>query len=310
MSDIVDPSCGSATRQTVLIVDDLPVNLAFVAGVLEAECEVIAASDGTSALRLAVEALPDLILLDVRMPGIGGFEVCRRLKASALTAPIPVIFLTSLSDPDDEAEGLEIGAIDYIVKPFNAPVLRARVRNHLRLARQHELLERMAQCDGLTGIANRRAFDAFLERQWRHQERLRRPLAVLMMDVDHFKAYNDALGHLDGDRCLRQIARAVADARLRGPGLVARFGGEEFACVLPDIDAGAALHVGERMREAVEALRIPHPASSAAPRVTLSIGGATAIPGPGLDAGALLEMADEALYAAKRAGRDRVVIRT
>lgn len=297
----------SDSRQTVLIVDDLPVNQLFAAAVLDCECSVICAGNETEALQQASEKLPDLILLDAQMPGIGGFEVCRQLKSNPLTASIPVIFLTALNSHTEEARGLEMGAIDYITKPFSAPVLRARVRNHLKLVRQHERLERIAQCDGLTGIANRRTFDAFLEHHWQHQLTLQRPLALLMIDVDHFKAYNDSLGHLNGDHCLRQIAQALDALRTRSNHMVARFGGEEFACVLPDIEIAGALQVAERMREAVHNLHLRHPKSATCEWVTLSIGAAAMIPQPELSVQLLLRHADTALYAAKHNGRDRVM---
>jgi diguanylate cyclase (GGDEF)-like protein len=298
----------NSPRQTVLIVDDLLINQLFAAAVLEAECAVICASDETEALRQAAENLPDLILLDAQMAGVGGFEVCRQLKNNPLTASIPVIFLTALSSHGDEALGLEIGAIDYITKPFSAPVLRARVRNHLELVRQRELLERIAQCDGLTGIANRRAFDSFLEHHWQLQLTQQRPLALLMIDVDHFKLYNDSLGHLHGDHCLRRIAQALDGLRTRNNHMVARFGGEEFACVLPDIETAGALHVAERMRDVVKALHIRHPASSTCEWVTLSIGVAVMVPHAERSVNALIKRADTALYSAKHKGRNRVEI--
>lgn len=294
-------------RQTVLAMDDIALNLAILQGWLEPDCEVMVASTEISALRLAAEHLPDLILLDAQMPGMGGFEVCRRLKADPLTAAIPVIFLTALSDPEAEAKGLEIGAIDYIVKPFNGAVLRARVRNHLKLVRQSIILERLAQLDGLTGIANRRAFDTFLQQQWRQQETRQQPLTVFLMDVDYFKPYNDTLGHLAGDQCLQRVAQAIADVRLRSSGLVARYGGEEFAYVLPDVGYGDMLQIGERIRSAVKDLAITHPSSPVCKSVTLSIGCATLIPTADLDSRVLVDEADQCLYQAKQAGRDCVV---
>lgn len=297
---------GPVPRQTVLVVDDLPVNIAFVAGMLEAECSVIAASSGVDALRLAARDQPDLILLDLQLTDMHGFEVCRGLKDDPLTAAIPVIFLTALSDDVHEAEGLRLGAIDFIAKPFSGPVLRARVRNHLELVRQRAALQRLSTLDGLTGIANRRAFDTALDEQWRRMTRLSRPLALLLVDVDHFKAYNDSQGHLEGDACLRSVAGAIAGSFRQSGGQAARYGGEEFACLLAHADVNVALTVAQRIGATVRALALPHPASPTAPVVTVSIGCAACVPLAGQDASSLVQLADQALYAAKAAGRNQV----
>lgn len=304
--DAADVQVVPPPRQTVLVVDDLAVNTAFVTGMLEGECRVMTASTGVEALRQAARDLPDLILLDLQLADMHGFDVCRSLKEDPLTAAIPVIFLTALSDDAHEAEGLRLGAIDFIAKPFSGPVFRARVRNHLELVRQRAALQRLSSLDGLTGIANRRAFDAALEEQWRHMGRLQRPLAVLLIDVDHFKAYNDSQGHLDGDACLRRVATAIAGAFRQAGAIAARYGGEEFACLLANADRRVAMTVAQRISAAIQALAVPHPASPTAPCVTVSIGCATCVPQAGQDASMLVQDADRALYAAKAAGRNQV----
>ncbi|UHL65449.1 diguanylate cyclase [Paralcaligenes sp. KSB-10] len=294
-------------RQKVLIVDDLPINVTFASVALEPLCSALTAYSGAEALQLAMEHQPDLILLDIRMPGMDGLEVCRRLKANRSTASIPVVFLTSLTDEENEEQGLSLGAIDYIAKPFSIPVLRARIRNHLELSRQRVLLERLSHRDGLTGIANRREFDKTLEREWQRMAELAQPLALLMIDVDTFKRYNDTCGHQAGDECLKRIARAIDDAMLRKTDLAARYGGEEFACVLPNTDEEGAAHVAESIRAAIASLAIPYPASPDASCVTVSIGVASTIPANSRSSAELVSVADKHLYSAKQAGRNRIL---
>ena len=297
-----------SARQTVLIVDDLPVNIAFASTILEEECNTLTTSNGEDAIRLAIEHQPDLILLDILMPGMNGFEVCRRLKADPRTRAIPVIFLTSLSKEEDEERGLWLGAIDYITKPFSSPVVRARVRNHLELRRQRDLLERLSNVDGLTGIANRRLFDKCLQREWLRCQRQNDPLALLMIDVDLFKAYNDGYGHLAGDECLKRVASALAHGLARATDVIARYGGEEFACILPVTYTEGAALVGEQLRAAVASLAIPHAFSTVTDHVTVSIGGCAVFPSPAITSTEFLATADQQLYEAKHGGRDRVCV--
>ncbi|BBK31789.1 response regulator receiver modulated diguanylate cyclase [Stella humosa] len=293
-------------KPTVLIVDDVSVNLALMSAILEGDCRTICTGDSARVLSLALEHQPDLILLDIMMPGLDGFEVCGMLKANPNTRDIPVIFLTSLAEEVDEERGLGLGAIDYITKPFSVPVVRARVRNHLELQRQRDLLERLSSIDGLTGISNRRAFDRALEREWLRAQRHESPLSLLMIDVDLFKQFNDGYGHIAGDECLKAIARTVADQAGRAADLVARYGGEEFACILPDTCRGGAVRVAEKIRQSVLDLAIPHAFSSVSPLVTVSIGGATARPTNDLDLEELVRRADARLYESKNAGRNRI----
>lgn len=293
-------------RQKVLVVDDLPINVTFVSVALEPLCDVIAAYSGTEGLQRALEHQPDLIMLDIRMPGMDGFEVCQRLKAHPATASIPVVFLTALIDEQDEEHGLNIGAIDYILKPFSIPILRARIRNHLELSRQRVLLERLSHLDGLTGIANRREFDKSLQREWSRMQELGQPLGLLMIDVDVFKLYNDSCGHQAGDECLKAVAKAISATMLRQSDLAARYGGEEFACILPNTDLEGAVHLAESVRRAVMSLAIAHPASPVAACVTVSVGVAAMVPVAGIEPSTLLRIADKCLYVAKQAGRNQV----
>ncbi|MHB1206513.1 MAG: response regulator, partial [Rhodospirillaceae bacterium] len=189
----------SPGKPIVLAVEDDTAVQALLRAVLGMDYDLKVAGDGATALTLAAEIEPDLILLDVGLPDMDGLQVCRSLKAHPRLASVPVIFLTSLSDAKHEVEGLEAGGIDYLAKPINPAILKVRVNNHLDLKRSRDTLERMARLDGLTGLANRRTFDDMLAREWRRLARVNNPLAVIMMDVDHFKLFNDTYGHGGGD---------------------------------------------------------------------------------------------------------------
>jgi diguanylate cyclase (GGDEF)-like protein len=294
-------------KPLVLVVEDDATIQAMLRAVLVEECEVQCVGRGAEALNFAGISDPDLILLDVGLPDMDGLEVCRQLKAMPRLAPVPVIFLTSQSSPDAEVEGLTAGGIDYITKPVNPPILKARVHNHIELKRSRDALERMARLDGLTGLANRRTFDDMMAREWRRLARVGHPLSVIMMDVDNFKQFNDTYGHAEGDVCLQQVARAAAGALQRPADVVARYGGEEFIALLPDTTLVGAIAVAEAIRAAVSGLKIPHAGSTCADHVTLSLGVASAVPQPDGVPKPLIEAADEQLYAAKSAGRNRVM---
>jgi diguanylate cyclase (GGDEF)-like protein len=293
-------------KQTVLIVDDEPMNIEILNEALGAEHEILFATNGQEALGIASNELPDLILLDVILPDLDGYQVCTRLKNDPKTRDIPIIFVASMDPEEDEAKGLDVGAIDYLAKPIRSPIVRARVRNHLELKRYRDYLEKVSATDGLTRIANRRWFDEQLEREWRRARRKHTPLSLILMDIDFFKAYNDHYGHLAGDDCLRQLARALEGCARRPADLVARYGGEEFVCLLPDTDANGALCVATLLREKVDGLNIPHAYSPVADHVTLSIGVSTLVPVVGQPPFDLIRRADELLYAAKQNGRNQV----
>lgn len=292
---------------TVLIVDDERLNRMALAQLLAGECRVLLAKDGLSALqRVAEEPDISLILLDVSMPGMDGYEVLRRLRANARTADIGVIFVTGQTDERDEERGLLLGAADYLSKPIRPAIVRARVRNLLKLAMQRRELERLSQQDGLTGIANRRHFDDELMRACRRAARTREPLALAMIDVDHFKQFNDHYGHSAGDDALRKIALALAGVARRPYDLAARYGGEEFVLLLPGITDLAA--VLEQARNEVIRLEIAHEMSVTAAVLTVSCGGVIVADGYLPDTPEnLLHRADEVLYRSKREGRNRVL---
>jgi diguanylate cyclase (GGDEF)-like protein len=295
--------------QKVLVVDDAAINRQVLADLLKTDHTVILAKSGEQALTLATRHLPDLILLDVVMPGINGYEVLRHLKSDPRTAAIAVIFITGLDTPEDEEHGLTLGASDYITKPFHLAVARARVRCHLQLARQRRMLETLANIDGLTEIANRRHFDDRYATEWARAVRHGQPLSVAILDIDFFKDYNDQAGHAMGDRVLQAVASVLTNGMIRSTDLAARYGGEEFALLMPGTDANGAVQLADRLREATGRLAMPHPDANDTDRITVSLGGATLQPGTYESAAELLKAADDHLYRAKKEGRNRVVWR-
>lgn len=294
-------------KPLILIVDDHPTNLQALAAVLKTEYRVKTATDGRTALDLAKHSeKPDLIVLDVMMPDMDGYEVCLDLKNTEETKDIPVIFLTAKGEIDYEERGLNLGAMDYITKPFSPLIVRARVRNHIALKQKTDLLESLASLDGLTGIPNRRRFDETLETEWKRALRGGTTLAIIMADIDFFKAYNDHYGHGAGDQCLKTVAQALSGALGRPSDVLARYGGEEFAAVIPDTGGPGARQLAEHCCASVTALGLPHGFSGAAAHVTISAGYAALQPAPGQAPKELLEMADKMLYQAKEQGRNRV----
>ncbi len=290
----------------VLIVDDQPANVRILAAALRAECDVASAPDGAAALAAAAAGDVDLILLDVVLPDIDGFDVCRRLKADARTSRIPVIFVTSLEEMQDETTGFSVGGVDYITKPIRAPIVRARVRTHLDLKHARDLLESLAMIDAVTGVANRRRFDEALELEWKRAVRSHAPLSIGLADIDVFKRLNDTYGHACGDECLRAVAQALRATVRRPSDLVARYGGEEFGIVIPETDGPAMRVLLLSALNAVRDLRLPHSASDAAAFVTISIGSVTLVPSlAGDDVPSVLGTVDRLLYDAKHAGRNQ-----
>ncbi|VBB08122.1 nucleotide cyclase [Lucifera butyrica] len=297
-----------SARQTILIVDDSRLNVQILRDMLADQYEIFCATSGEQALSIATSENVDLILLDVIMPEMDGYEVCTSLKKNPQTRNIPVIFISALSDTEDITKGLDIGAIDYIIRPFNQSIVKARVRNHLELKKYRDLLEKLSLLDGLTGIANRRYFDEAFDKEWRRALRNRDSLSVLMLDIDYFKKYNDYYGHLRGDDCLRQVGQALKNSTIRGGDFVARYGGEEFVAILSSTPAENAFIVAEKMRKDIESLQISHPMSTVSEYVTVSIGAAAIIPEQGMTPAGLLEKADKALYRAKSEGRNRTAL--
>jgi diguanylate cyclase (GGDEF)-like protein len=290
----------------ILVVDDQSINIRLLHELFREECDVFMASNGEQALEKVRSLQPDLILLDVVMPGMSGHEVCQKIKADPALAAIPIIFVTAHYDEADEVRGFELGAADFIHKPINPIITRARVRNQLLLKRQSDTLRSYAMIDGLTGIANRRKFDSLLTRSWLLCAREQAALSLFMIDVDYFKKYNDHYGHQEGDNCLRQIAQTLQATLTRPFDLAARFGGEEFVCMLPKTETVGALFVAQKIEQAIRALNIAHAQSDVASHVTVSIGMVTITPHHDGDAQQLIAAADEQLYNAKKNGRNQI----
>jgi diguanylate cyclase (GGDEF)-like protein len=305
----------------ILLVDDDPATIKLLRRILADSGELRFATSGADALRLAREAAPDLMLLDAEMPGLNGFQVFDALKAEPALADVAVIFVTSQSEALFAVSAFEKGAVDYIIKPVNAALVLARVRTQLRVKRLTDELRRTATTDSLTGIASRRQFDESFKLEWLRTQRTGDPLALLLVDVDHFKLYNDRYGHPPGDVCLRAVAQALVSASLRSADVVARYGGEEFVVLLSKTPRGGAEYIARRILDAVDALGIPHEASPTARNVTVSVGigcldtASSCWGDPATEprrngplhashtAGDLVLAADKALYSAKAAGR-------
>jgi diguanylate cyclase (GGDEF)-like protein len=300
---LLDSSHG---KPKLLLVDDQPINIQVMHQIFGGDYQVFMATNGPQAVALCQSNPPDLVLLDIVMPGMDGFEVCSLLKASDLTCNIPVIFVTAHTDAAQETHGLSLGAVDFIAKPVNPAVVRARVKTQLTLKFQSDLLRKLVFLDGLSGVFNRRYFDQQLGVEWARSTRSSSPLSAIMIDVDHFKLFNDCYGHQAGDDCLRQIAVTLKTSLKRPADLVARYGGEEFACILPDTPFSDAMGLANELERKVRALSIPHAQSSVAHVVTVSVGVATRTLDSVDDQAALIGLADAQLYEAKQSGRGRV----
>ncbi len=288
-------------RQKVLVIDDAPMmhNL-IVARLNNEDLEFISAYSGDVGLAKAIECAPDLILLDVEMPHPDGFEVCRQLSANMDTKNIPVIFLTGVSNTEQKIKGLNMGAVDYVTKPFEPAELLARVRASLRTKYLVDLLSRKAMLDGLTGLWNRAYFEQRLAAEQAHISRTPRPLACVMMDADKFKSINDTYGHPFGDTVLRRIA-ALAQSQCRQEDVLCRYGGEEFVILTPNVDGAGAARLAERIRTLIEAEKFQFNGTPVP--VTCSFGVAEIQTFNELP---LLDRADQALYDAKHGGRNQV----
>ncbi|KKB63407.1 hypothetical protein WM40_11740 [Robbsia andropogonis] len=292
----------------ILIVDDQPAIIYSLQTIFDSHYEIFFATSGRDALKMCKEALPDLVILDIKMPDLNGLDVCRSIKEDNNASTIPVIFLTSSREEVDEIAGFEVGAADFIYKPINPVIFKARLLNHLALKFQTDILRDLAETDGLTGIANRRRFEEQFHKEWRHFMRTSEPLSLLMIDVDYFKRYNDTYGHLAGDDCLKRIAATLSSAIKRPHDFIARYGGEEFVVILPRTGGAEAGLVAEKMLEAVRNLKIEHRRSDVSRNATISIGVAEAAIFDTADSKRLKSAADFALYRAKNLGRNQARI--
>jgi len=309
-------------QHKILIIDDTPANIQILNEVLQGAYVIFFATSGADGIRLAQREEPDLILLDIMMPEMDGYEVCARIKSDPRTRQIPVIFITAMGSAEDEAKGLEAGAIDYITKPVSPPIVKARVKNHLELKQHRDDLSKLtveldqknrelsmlARHDALTGLANRRYFNEVLDAEINRARRFSQLLSLILCDVDYFKSYNDHYGHLSGDKCLQTIGQILLRTFKRVSDLPARYGGEEFAVIFPDTPPGNAEMLVEKLRREMLAQAIPHASSAVAQFVTLSFGVVEAQPSGERNAEWYINEADKALYRAKKNGRNQLVL--
>jgi len=292
-------------KNSVLIVDDDKANIIVLTHVLTPEYIVYAAKNGPEAIEAAKEHLPDVVLLDIIMPGMNGFEVLSLLRSDEKTEAIPVIFVTGLGEIENEEKGLALGAADYISKPFSPSIVKLRVRNQIQILNQIEMIRYLSITDQLTDVSNRRNFDYRLRLDWDHAKRDKKPLSVLMIDIDNFKEYNDDYGHLQGDAALQTTAKCIKKSLSRSIDFVARWGGEEFIVLLPCTDLPGALKVAELIRENVEKAAVFYGGNEIT-KITISIGVNTHATEDTDSIDDFINGVDKALYNAKKTGKNKV----
>ena len=295
-----------ATRNSLLIVDDQKFNRDVLTRILSSEYTIYTAKNGMNAIERAIEYLPDVILLDIVMPEMDGYEVLKTLKSIDETREIPVIFISALAGSEDEEKGLSYDAADYISKPFSGAIVKLRVRNQIQIVNQLRTIESLSMTDQLTGVPNRRSLDKRLNMEWSRAIRDKTSLSVLIMDLDRFKNYNDTYGHQQGDVALKTAAKIFTRSLKRQSDFIARWGGEEFAFLLPNTASEGAFDVAEYIRANVENTDIPCSDGSIT-KITVSAGVNSQIPTPDSCIEFFIAGADEALYTAKKTGRNRVV---
>jgi diguanylate cyclase (GGDEF)-like protein len=301
-------------RQTLLLVDDNEGSLKALMALFEDDYRVLSSSNPVHAIRLAQTQDVDLILLDVEMPVMDGYEVCKNLKRNRRTRDIPVIFVTGLSSREEESKGLAVGAVDYISKPYHSSIIQARVNNHMQLVQYRKTLQALSHTDVLTGLPNRRQLEDVIKREWHSAIRSEHDVAFLFIDIDNFKSYNDLHGHVAGDACLKSVANVLEMTRRRENDFLARYGGEEFVAVLPNASKHGAKQIAVAMLKAVRQMNLEHSGNEPYNIVTVSIGLSWYSPLASTQdyitnsCDELLRRADQQLYQAKRRGRNRVAM--
>lgn len=296
-------------KPTILVVDDMTTTLLLIHDLLKDTYEVKIAKSGTKALEILESPNDiDLILLDIEMPDMNGYDVCKRIKNNETIKNIPIIFITGRTSQEDEEYGLNLGAIDYITKPFNKAIVKLRIKNYLNLKIKNDMLEKLSMYDGLTNIRNRRFFDETFEKTFSEIKRDKKSLAVLMIDIDFFKPYNDNYGHGQGDETLRKVAKALEKTIKRASDFVARYGGEEFVILLKDINKDGVEAVANNLLNAIRELKITHEFSKIENYVTVSIGASFYNSNSDVTKLELLLKADETLYNVKNSGRNNFAI--
>jgi len=292
-------------QNSILIVDDDKMMVSALSQILSLKYTVYVARDGFDALDVTKDLMPDIILLDIIMPGMNGYEVITALKKTPETRDIPVIFVSGLDDTADEVKGLRLGAVDYMNKPFTSEMVRLRVGNQIKILNQVRLIEKLSATDALTNVANRRKFNLTIEEEWQRAVKLGLSLGLLLVDIDFFKNCNDTYGHLKGDEVLKTVADIIKNQVKRASDLVARWGGEEFAVILPQTDIEGATALAEAIRQAVAAFDFSHILEDEVV-ITVSVGAGSIVPRENISITYFLNCIDEALYHAKRSGKDRV----
>lgn len=296
----------SKDKESILIVDDSLTQAAQLKSILENDYDITLTHTAEDGLSYASTGNYSLILLDVVMPGMDGFTLLKKLQEEIITQSVPVILITSLSDIQHEQQGLTLGAVDYISKPFHPLIVKARVNTHIKLYKYRKQVERQSMTDQLTGIANRRQHDFYSIIKWNEATRLQVPFSVCMFDIDYFKSYNDTFGHPAGDKVITSVAKVISSHLQRSTDFVARYGGEEFVAFFLGDNAKRSFKYLKKIRQAVEDLHIAHDPTTA-PWVTVSIGGITLVPQRDNSYEVYLKLADTMLYDAKKFGRNRVV---
>jgi diguanylate cyclase (GGDEF)-like protein len=298
------------SKLTLMVVDDYQSNLQAMNALFEFQYQMVLQDNAQDAINYATQHEVDLILLDVDMPLMDGFEACTAFKSNPMTAHIPIIFVTAADSSDEEVKGLLLGAVDYVVKPVNLTILRARVRNHMELIYYRKQLEILSCVDGLTGASNRRQLDTMLLQHYASTIRFGHCLTILMIDIDDFKPYNDTYGHVKGDQCLKEVAHTIMSVRRRETDIVGRYGGEEFSVILPNTDSAGGLVIANMLLERIQQLKIEHAGNSAHNIVTVSIGLASFEAKhqdhQDLTLEDFVDQADQQLYKAKLSGKNCV----
>ena len=294
-------------KKSVLIIDDSQLNVAVLKKILDHDYNITSAKDGREGLEAARKLLPDAIMLDIIMPEMNGFEVIKALKRDEQLKAIPVIFITGLTNVKEEESGLALGGSDFIIKPFSPEIVKLRVGIQVRLLEYISKIEHMSMRCSMTGMPNRRSFDETLSMEWKRARRANHSMSILMIDIDHFKKYNDTYGHLNGDLVLQVIAKTIMQVILRPGDFAARWGGEEFIVLLPETDLDGALSVAERLRLNIEDTEICL-CDGQVTKTTVSVGVNTHIPSNDCSVSDFINSADDALYAAKAKGRNQVCV--
>jgi diguanylate cyclase (GGDEF)-like protein len=296
----------------LLVEDSATLRFAMRNYITDAGHDPLLARSGEEALQLLENTPVDMIIMDVEMPGLNGFETTRLIREWLAGHWIPIIFVTGLNEDENYREGIEAGGDDYLIKPVSFMIIKAKIRAMERIAEMRDQLHRLnaelealSQLDSLTQIYNRRTFNELAQQQWALAKRHQQPISALMIDVDHFKLFNDHYGHPAGDVCLKKVTQAIKSCLHRSADILGRYGGEEFIVLLPETDANGAMRVAQAISEAIEVAQLRHEISPSSNLVTASIGGATCLRTTGHDLEELIKNADRALYKAKRAGRNR-----